>query len=113
MGVTVFIALCFVQTKCLQAAAILHVLMHVVLFFPETPLTLSIALSREKSREMMIILVSGGAHLDFRNKQGLTPLHKAAGLGILENVKVLARVHLLEMIIIYINICITSSLTVN
>ncbi|XP_046359225.2 SH3 and multiple ankyrin repeat domains protein 3-like isoform X1 [Haliotis rufescens] len=55
----------------------------------ETPLTLSIALSKEKSREMMIILVSGGAHLDFRNKQGLTPLHKAAGLGILENVKTL------------------------
>ncbi|XP_067674841.1 SH3 and multiple ankyrin repeat domains protein 3-like isoform X2 [Haliotis asinina] len=55
----------------------------------ETPLTLSITLSKEKSREMMIILVSGGAHLDFRNKRGLTPLHKAAGLGSLENVKTL------------------------
>jgi len=31
--------------------------------------------------EMVMALVSGGAHLDFRTKKGLTPLHTAAQKG--------------------------------
>ncbi|KAL3883000.1 hypothetical protein ACJMK2_029300 [Sinanodonta woodiana] len=43
----------------------------------ETPLTLVTTLDPQKSREIIISLVSGGAHLDFRTKQGLTAIHKA------------------------------------
>jgi SH3 and multiple ankyrin repeat domains protein len=42
----------------------------------ETPLTLASVMSHPV--EMVMALVSGGAHLDFRNKKGLTALHTAA-----------------------------------
>lgn len=45
----------------------------------ETPFTLAIL--RKLPREMFMALVDGGAHLDFRNKAGLTPLHCAAHCG--------------------------------
>lgn len=44
----------------------------------ESPLTLSCTLSPEKCRSMIITLVSGGAHMDFRNRHGFTPIHKSA-----------------------------------
>ena len=52
----------------------------------ETPLCFAARL--EKPREMVISLVSGGAHIDYRNKLGLTPIHTAAFAGNLEAVKV-------------------------
>jgi len=45
----------------------------------ETPMTVSSTISRPRS--VMMALVSGGAFLDFRNKQGLTAMHVAAILG--------------------------------
>ncbi|CAF0935373.1 unnamed protein product, partial [Didymodactylos carnosus] len=42
----------------------------------ETPLTCAIDL--QNPREMIMTLVNGGAHLDYRTKDGQTPLHKAA-----------------------------------
>uniref|UniRef100_A0A914D2N0 Uncharacterized protein n=1 Tax=Acrobeloides nanus TaxID=290746 RepID=A0A914D2N0_9BILA len=53
----------------------------------ETPLTLASGVPN--NREVLIQLVGGGAHLDFRNSEGQTGMHKAAFLGLLENVKTL------------------------
>jgi len=52
----------------------------------ETPLTLSTDLRQPLS--MMIALVEGGAHLDYRNKASLTPMHKAAISGRQEPIQV-------------------------
>jgi len=43
----------------------------------ETPLTLA-AITLTNPQPMMQALVSGGAHLDFRNSQALTAIHRAA-----------------------------------
>ncbi|XP_052808727.1 SH3 and multiple ankyrin repeat domains protein 2-like isoform X2 [Mya arenaria] len=43
----------------------------------ETPLSVATGLGKDKCREMIIALFSGGAHLDFRTRQGQTPIHKA------------------------------------
>ncbi|GAA49875.1 SH3 and multiple ankyrin repeat domains protein, partial [Clonorchis sinensis] len=53
----------------------------------ETPLTLAIKLA--KPRDMIMTLVSGGAHLDYRAADTMTPLHKAAVAGNYEAIKVL------------------------
>ena len=45
----------------------------------ETPLTLACA--TKKSREVILTLVAAGAHIDFRNKEGYTPMHRAASMG--------------------------------
>ncbi|KAK6168765.1 hypothetical protein SNE40_019947 [Patella caerulea] len=55
----------------------------------ETPLTIATTLPQDKCREIIMSLVSGGAHLDFRNKQGVTPMHCAAIHGNLEAIKAL------------------------
>ena len=60
--------------------------MHI--FFTETPLTYAVTLPKEKCREVIISLVSGGAHIDFRTKQGQTPIHKAVLNGNQEALKV-------------------------
>lgn len=52
----------------------------------ETPL--SVAASKEDSRVMITTLVGGGAQLDYRTREGLTPLHKAAVCGQANSVKV-------------------------
>ena len=51
-----------------------------------TPLTVSVTIANP--RRVMLILVSGGAHVDFRDKEGLTPMHKAAQKGNYEAIKV-------------------------
>lgn len=53
----------------------------------ETPLTFACA--TRKSREVILMLVSGGAHIDFRNKDGQTPMHRAAALGHYDVIQVL------------------------
>ncbi|KAI6188305.1 hypothetical protein M3Y98_00340500 [Aphelenchoides besseyi] len=53
----------------------------------ETPLTLAAGIP--KNRDVLISLVGGGAHLDFRNSEGQTGMHKAAFLSIADNVKTL------------------------
>ncbi|XP_013408002.1 SH3 and multiple ankyrin repeat domains protein 3 isoform X4 [Lingula anatina] len=53
----------------------------------ETPLTVATSIS--KPRDMILSLVNGGAHLDFRNKRSLTPLHMASIKGNLEAIKVM------------------------
>lgn len=45
--------------------------------FSETPLTVACSIKGGRCREMVLALVGGGAHLDFRNKKGMTALHKA------------------------------------
>ena len=52
----------------------------------ETPL--SVAASKEDSRVMITTLMAGGAQLDYRTREGLTPLHKAAVCGQANSVKV-------------------------
>lgn len=42
----------------------------------ETPLTLAVQ-TEQASAEGIRLLVMGGAHIDFRAKDGLTPMHKA------------------------------------
>ena len=49
------------------------------LFSPETPLTL--ATSLKNPRDVMMTLLEGGAHLDYRDRNGMTPMHRAALAG--------------------------------
>lgn len=56
-------------------------------FLLETPLIIATALPSAKP--MILALVAGGAHLDFRNLDGRTPLHTACLYGSQENVKTL------------------------
>uniref|UniRef100_A0A915LP16 Uncharacterized protein n=1 Tax=Meloidogyne javanica TaxID=6303 RepID=A0A915LP16_MELJA len=53
----------------------------------ETPLTLASGIPG--SQQVIVQLVGGGAHLDFRNTEGQTGMHKAAFLSVAENVRVL------------------------
>ncbi|VEL42436.1 unnamed protein product [Protopolystoma xenopodis] len=57
-----------------------------MLFPSETPLTL--AVQAERPREMILALVAGGAHLDYRAADGFTPLHRASARGNCEAIKV-------------------------
>ncbi|CAH8490614.1 unnamed protein product [Dicrocoelium dendriticum] len=52
----------------------------------DTPLITAIKL--EKPREMIMALVAGGAHLDYRSTDTMTPLHRAAAIGNYEAIKV-------------------------
>lgn len=63
------------------------VICHMFGWILETPLT--VASSMPDNKELILVLVSGGAHLDFRNMQGQTPLHKAARLASYNNVQTL------------------------
>ncbi|KAK6737026.1 hypothetical protein RB195_019614 [Necator americanus] len=53
----------------------------------ETPLTLAAGIP--SNRAVLVALVGGGAHIDFRNSEGQTAMHKAAFLSSYENVKAL------------------------
>ncbi|CAJ0945471.1 unnamed protein product, partial [Mesorhabditis belari] len=53
----------------------------------ETPLTLAAGVP--DNRNVLLALVGGGAHIDFRNSEGQTAMHKAAFLSSVENVKTL------------------------
>ncbi|KAF6025186.1 SHANK3 [Bugula neritina] len=53
----------------------------------ETPLTIATKVAR--CRNLILQLVSGGAHLDFRNDRSLTPVHTAAINGNAEAIKAL------------------------
>uniref|UniRef100_A0A8R1DUZ3 PDZ domain-containing protein n=1 Tax=Caenorhabditis japonica TaxID=281687 RepID=A0A8R1DUZ3_CAEJA len=53
----------------------------------ETPLTLAAGIPNNRS--VIVSLVGGGAHIDFRNSEGQTAMHKAAFLSSFENVKTL------------------------
>ncbi|VDL18378.1 unnamed protein product [Hymenolepis diminuta] len=53
----------------------------------ETPLTVAVCLQKPKS--IIMALVAGGAHLDYRSADSCTPLHKAAINGNYEAIKVL------------------------
>ncbi|KAI1720125.1 ankyrin repeats (3 copies) domain-containing protein [Ditylenchus destructor] len=53
----------------------------------DTPLTLASGIPN--NRDVLVQLVGGGAHLDFRNSEGQTGMHKAAFLSITDNVKTL------------------------
>ena len=55
-------------------------------YIVETPLT--IAASLEKPRNVIIALVSGGAHIDYRNRKGFTAIHQAAAKGNYDGIKV-------------------------
>ena len=41
-----------------------------------------------KSKTMLMLLYAGGAFLDYRNRNGMTPMHKAAEKGNYESLKV-------------------------
>ena len=46
------------------------------------------AVTKDNAREMIVTLVNGGALLDYRTQEGLTPLHRAAIAGKATSVKV-------------------------
>lgn len=48
----------------------------VFVFLTETPLSLAVQ-CEPSGGEAIRVLVEGGAHIDFRSKDGLTPVHKA------------------------------------
>lgn len=49
---------------------------NVFVFLTETPLSLAVQ-CEPSGGEAIRVLVEGGAHIDFRSKDGLTPVHKA------------------------------------
>ncbi|VDL63353.1 unnamed protein product [Hymenolepis diminuta] len=53
----------------------------------ESPL--SVAVGRPRPMEMIKTLIAGGAHKDYRTRNGITPLHRAAAIGNFEAVKAL------------------------
>uniref|UniRef100_A0A915EUV0 PDZ domain-containing protein n=1 Tax=Ditylenchus dipsaci TaxID=166011 RepID=A0A915EUV0_9BILA len=53
----------------------------------DTPLTLASGIPN--NREILVQLIGGGAHLDFRNSEGQTGMHKASFLSIVDSVKTL------------------------
>lgn len=55
----------------------LHIYLVYIYLFLETPLTIACSVKGGKCREIVLTLVGGGGHLDFRNKKGMTALHKA------------------------------------
>ena len=69
------------NNKCLFLIHLWYIL------FSETPLTLATKVNR--CRSLILQLVGGGAHLDFRNKRSLTAVHTAALNGNAEAIKVI------------------------
>ena len=61
----------------------------------ETPLSLSASLSRPRS--VMLVLVSGGAILDYRNGRSLTAVHVAVQRGNRDALMVRTRPYLLAL----------------
>ncbi|VDK19691.1 unnamed protein product [Anisakis simplex] len=53
----------------------------------DSPLTYAVDVT--DNRAVIVALIGGGAHIDFRNAEGQTAMHKAAFLSSLENVKTL------------------------
>ncbi|XP_030844538.1 SH3 and multiple ankyrin repeat domains protein 3 isoform X3 [Strongylocentrotus purpuratus] len=53
----------------------------------ETPLT--IAVSMDRCEDVLKALVNGGAHLDFRNRHGFTPVHRAVQKGNVKSLDIL------------------------
>ncbi|VDM28042.1 unnamed protein product [Toxocara canis] len=53
----------------------------------DSPLTLAVDVT--DNRAVIVALVGGGAHLDFRNSEGQTAMHKAAFMSSVENVQTL------------------------
>lgn len=51
-------------------------------------MTVAVTLGKDKCREVLLALVSGGSHIDFRNRSGLTAMHRAAIVGNAEAIKV-------------------------
>lgn len=58
----------------------------IVIHALETPLTVAVRLPKPKP--IIMALVAGGAHLDYRAADSYTPLHKAAINGNYEAIKV-------------------------
>lgn len=72
----------------------MHVFLFFFIFLPESPLSYAVTLPKDRCREVIITLVSGGGHIDFRTRQGQTPMHKAVLHGNQTAVKVPARLQL-------------------
>jgi len=62
----------------------------------EIPLTL--ATTTTKCRNVIITLVGGGAHLDFRSRSGITAMHRAAVSGNCDALKVSHKLNLYKKI---------------
>ena len=67
---------------------ILHITKHFVSnFLSETPLT--VAAVKKNANEVIMFLINGGAYFDFKNRNGLTAVHRAAIAGNSHNIKVI------------------------
>lgn len=75
--------------KCLSLKYRIHLLC--VCVFLETPLTIAVIFLTQPLSVMMT-LVEGGARLDYRNRIGLTAMHRAAQTGQKDSIKVLTYV---------------------
>lgn len=56
-------------------------------------------MTKDNASEMILTLVNGGALLDYRTREGLTPLHQAAASGKAMSVKVLSLLFFIQMFI--------------
>ena len=65
-------------------------------FFVDTPL--GIACGRFGNPSMILTLVSGGTHIDFRGKDGLLPIHRAAIGGNSKAIKVYRYLRVVSLI---------------
>ena len=66
---------------------LLIIIKHSVSYFStETPLT--VAAVKKNANEVIMFLINGGAYFDFKNRNGLTAVHRAAIAGNSHNIKV-------------------------
>ena len=56
-------------------------------------------MTKDNASEVILTLVNGGALLDYRTREGLTPLHQAAASGKAMSVKVLSLLFFIQMFI--------------
>lgn len=66
---------------------------------------MAVTLGRDKCREVILTLISGGAHIDFRNRSGLTAMHRAAIVGNAEAIKVCIK-SISVFVCVYVHMCV-------
>ncbi|VDP97584.1 unnamed protein product [Trichobilharzia regenti] len=74
------------ESQFISKHVMLYTIVNFAILFIETPLTSAVQL--EKPYEMIMALVAGGAHLDYRASDSMTPIHRAAVKGNYEAIKV-------------------------
>ena len=68
----------FIIITCLMHILLIRLVQIVLILFPVADTPLGMACGRNGNIQCIMPLLSAGAHIDFRGKDGLTPMHRAA-----------------------------------